>query len=74
MALRKRQGFNSVSMIAAFPTWASDQYPNTYADAKGVFYRNAWEAFGIMVPGNKPTAKAMHDERGHRPFETRAGE
>jgi hypothetical protein len=69
VALRKRQGFNSVSMIAAFPTWASDQYPATYADRKGVFYRNAWEAFGVMVPGDKPTAKAMHDERGFRPFE-----
>lgn len=69
VALRKRQGFNSVSMIAAFPTWASDQYANTYADAKGVHYRNAWEMFGVMTPGNKPTAKSMHDERGYRPFE-----
>ncbi len=69
VALRKRQGFNSVSMIAAFPTWAMDQYPNTYADKNGVFYRNAWEEFGVMVPGDKPTAKAMHDERGYRPFE-----
>ncbi len=69
VALRKRQGFNSVSMIAAFPTWASDQYPATYADRKGVYYRNAWEAFGITVPGGQPTAKAMHDERGFRPFE-----
>ena len=42
VALRKRQGFNSVSMIAAFPTWASDQYPATYADRQGVYYRNAW--------------------------------
>ncbi len=69
VALRKRQGFNSVSMIAAFPSWASDQYPSTYADRKGVFYRNAWEEFGVMVPGDKPTAKGMTDERGYRPFE-----
>ena len=69
VALRKRQGFNSVSMIAAFPTWASDQYPATYADRNGVFYRNAWEAFGITVPGGSPTAKGMQDERGYRPFE-----
>ncbi len=61
---RKRQGYNSVSMIAAFPTWASDQYPATYADSKGVFYRNAWEEFGVLV-GDKPTAKSMHDERGY---------
>jgi Protein of unknown function (DUF4038)/Domain of unknown function (DUF5060) len=69
VALRQRQGFNSVSMISAFPTWANDQYPATYADKNGVYYRNAWEAFGINVGPDKPTAKAMHDERGYRPFE-----
>jgi hypothetical protein len=69
VALRKRQGFNSVSMIAAFPTWESDQYPATYADRKGIYYRNAWEQFGVMVPGDKATAKSMRDERGYRPFE-----
>jgi len=69
VAWRKRQGFNSVSMIAAFPTWASDQYPATYADSKGVFLRNAWEEFGVLVGGKEPTAKSMHDERGYRPFE-----
>ena len=69
VAYRKRQGFNSVSMIAAFPTWASDQYPNTYADRKGVYLRNAWEAFGMTVDGKSPTAKAMHDEQGYRSFE-----
>ncbi len=69
VALRERQGFNSVSMIAAFPTWDSDQYPATYADKKGVYYRNAWEAFGINVAPDTTTGKAMHDERGYRPFE-----
>lgn len=69
VALRQRQGFNSVSMIAAFPTWATDQYPATYSDTKGVYYRNAWEAFGINVGADQTTAKAMHDERGYRPFE-----
>ncbi len=69
VAWRKRQGFNSVSMIAAFPTWASDHYPSTFSDKNGVFHRNAWEEFGVMVRGDKPTAKAMHDERGYRPFE-----
>jgi hypothetical protein len=69
VAYRKRQGYNSVSMIAAFPTWSSDHYANTYADRKGVFYRNAWEKFGVTVAGGKPTAKDMHDERGYRPFE-----
>jgi hypothetical protein len=69
VAWRKGQGFNSVSMIAAFPTWAADQYPATYADRNNVFLRNAWEAFGMMVPGGSTTAKAMHDERGYRSFE-----
>jgi hypothetical protein len=73
VAFRKRQGFNSVSLIAAFPTWASDQYPATYADTNGVYYRNAWEEFGVTVPGGRPTAKSMHDERGYRPFEILAG-
>jgi hypothetical protein len=68
VAWRKRQGFNSVSMIAAFPTWASDHHEATYADKNGVYHRNAWEAFGVLI-GNRPTAKAMHDERGYRPFE-----
>jgi len=68
VAWRKRQGYNSVSMIAVYPTWATDQYPATYADSKGVFLRNAWEEFGVLV-GGKPTARAMQDERGYRPFE-----
>jgi len=69
VAYRRSQGFNSVSMIAAFPTWATDQYPATYADSSGVYYRNAWEEFGVTVAGGQPTAKSMHDERGYRPFE-----
>ena len=73
VAFRRRQGFNSVSMIAAFPTWATDQYPATYADTAGVYYRNAWEAFGVTTPGGQMTAKAMHDERGYRPFEILPG-
>ena len=73
VAFRKRQGFNSVSMIAAFPTWATDQYPATWADTAGVYYRNAWEAFGVTTPGGQPSAKAMHDERGYRPFELLPG-
>ncbi|MGE5487278.1 MAG: DUF4038 domain-containing protein [bacterium] len=68
VTFRKRQGFNSVSIIAAFPTWDSDFRPATYADRNGVVHRNAWESFGLLV-GGEPTAKAMHDERGYRPFE-----
>lgn len=73
VAYIKRQGFNEVSMISAFPSWASDQYPATYKDKNGIFYRNAWEEFGVTVsadggPG-KDTAKHMEDEHGYRPFE-----
>ena len=79
---RKRQGFNSVSMIAAFPNWEADYRPSTYADANGVYLRNAWEKFGYDVAGAEGTdasgglsywgtftAKNMRDEYGHLPFE-----
>jgi hypothetical protein len=73
---RKRQGFNSVSLIAAFPNWAADQYGATYADVRGVYLRNAWEKFGVWAPNAKvstadgatTTAKNMEDEAGNRPF------
>jgi hypothetical protein len=77
VAWRKRQGFNSVSFIAAFPNWAADQYGATFANKDGVFLRNAWEKFGHWAPdaristpdGATTTAKDMHDEHGNRPFE-----
>jgi hypothetical protein len=68
VAYIKGQGYNSVSMIASFPSWASDQYPSTYRDQKGVPYRGTWEKFGVKV-GGKDTAKDMQDEHGYRPFE-----
>lgn len=79
---RKRQGFNSVSMIAAFPNWEADTRPSTYADSNGVYLRNAWEKFGYDVSGAAGTdasggssywgtftAKNMRDEYGNLPFE-----
>jgi hypothetical protein len=77
VAWRRRQGFNSVSFIAAFPNWAADQYGATYANRDGVFLRNAWEKFGHWAPnaristadGATTTGKDMHDEQGQRPFE-----
>jgi len=78
---RKHQGFNSVSMIAAFPNWEADLNPSTYADENGVYLRNAWEKFGYDVAEGKGTdasgglsywgtytAKNMRDEYGHLPF------
>ena len=74
---RKRQGFNSISFIAAFPNWAADQHGATFANKDGVYLRNAWEKFGYWAPNAKistadgatTTAKDMHDEQGNRPFE-----
>ena len=73
---RKRQGFNSISFIAAFPNWAADERGATFANKDGVFLRNAWEKFGHWAPnaristadGATTTAKDMHDESGNRPF------
>lgn len=78
---RKNQGFNSVSMIAAFPNWEADMNPSTYADKNGVYVRNAWEKFGYDVAQKKGTdasggqsywgtytAKNMRDEAGNLPF------
>ena len=65
---RKKQGFNSVSFIACFPNWESDEYGHTFSDENGVYLRNAWEKFDYLVKGNQLTAKAMRDEYGNRPF------
>ena len=78
---RKNQGFNSVSMIAAFPNWEADLNPSTYADDNGIFVRNAWEKFGYDVAEGMGTdasgglsywgtftAKNMRDEYGNLPF------
>jgi hypothetical protein len=77
VAWRKRQGFNSISFIAAFPNWAADSRGATFADEAGIFLRNAWEKFGhwaargtiSTADGAITTAKDMHDEAGNRPFE-----
>ena len=73
---RKRQGYNSVSFIAAFPNWDADAHGATFANADGVYLRNAWEKFGHWAPnavistgdGATTTAKDMADEQGNRPF------
>ncbi|MFH1197019.1 MAG: DUF5060 domain-containing protein [bacterium] len=79
---RKKQGFNSVSMISCFPNWESDYNPSTYADSNGIYVRNAWEKFGYDISGSAGfdasggksywgsfTAKNMRDEHGNLPFE-----
>jgi hypothetical protein len=77
VAWRKRQGYNSVSFIAAFPNWDADARGATFANKDGIYLRNAWEKFGTWAPGAKittadgatTTAKDMHDEHGNRPFD-----
>jgi hypothetical protein len=67
VAYRKRQGFNSVSFISAFPNWDADHRGPTFANADGVYLRNAWEKFGHWAPnaavttadGATTTAKDM---------------
>ena len=66
---RKKQGFNSVSMIACYPNWEADENANTYADQNGIYLRNAWEKFGYLAEDGQMTSKDMRDEEGNRPFE-----
>jgi hypothetical protein len=80
VAYRRRQGFNSISVISAFPNWDADHHGATFANADGVYLRNAWEKFGHWAPnaavttadGATTTAKDMADEHGNRPFEVLA--
>lgn len=76
VAFRRRQGFNSISLVSAFPNWDADRHGATFANADGVYLRNAWEKFGfwardaaVTTPdGATTTAKDMADEDGGRPF------
>ena len=69
VSYRKKQGFNSVSMIACFPNWESDCNASTYADKNGIYLRNAWEKFGYYTKKGELTSKDMRDEYGNKPFE-----
>ena len=63
VSFRKRQGYNTIAMIAAYPNWKVDAYPHEYMNADSVGIRQAWEKRG------KDTSKDMHDEMGNMPFE-----
>ena len=67
VAWRKRQGFNSISFIAAFPNWAADEHGATFANKDGVFLRNAWEKFGSLGAEREDLhRRRRHDHRqGH---------
>ena len=69
IAYRKRQGYNSINIIAAYANWSADHMPSHYWDANGLCIRSAWEKWGFMADqGDRWTAKDMHDEQGNRPF------
>jgi hypothetical protein len=60
---RKRQGFNLIGMIAAWPNWATDRHPAAVVmdDPEKTLIRSAWQEFGTN------RAKNM-DNEGGRPF------
>lgn len=69
---RIRQGFNTVGMIAAFPTWADDGADALIVldDAYGTTIRNAWTVDGASTQGRRDkvaACKDMHNEGG-QPF------
>jgi hypothetical protein len=59
---RRRQGFNCIAMIAAFPNWANDDKPPKFRAADGIQLRSAWPQAGTE------SAKSMTDENGNRAF------
>jgi hypothetical protein len=74
---RKAQGFNLVTIIAAFPSWANDGKPAeiVMSDPDRTVIRGAWPIGGAGSPEGKPKdwlrtdsrAKNMENEGG-RPF------
>ncbi len=64
LEFRKKQGYNTIAMIAAFPNWKVDAHPPQHYDPDSVGIRQAWEKNGMN------TAKDMHDEAGNMPFES----
>jgi len=63
IAYRKKQGYNTIAMIASFPNWKVDDHPSQYMNEDSVGIRSAWGKNGMN------TAKDMHDEAGNMPFE-----
>jgi hypothetical protein len=69
LRLRKRQGFNSVAIIAAFPNWGNDgQAWDIWLDRKAdLGVRSAWVDQGEIAahkPRDQWHAKDMHNEGG----------
>jgi hypothetical protein len=66
---RKAQGYNWVSIIAAFPNWDNDGLPWHIVanDAAHTTIRSAWLEFGTGPDARTGSAKNMRNEGG-RPF------
>src|SRR5262249_14424051 len=66
---RKPQGYNWVSLIAAFPNWMTDGQPWHVAmpDKEHTTVRSAWLEFGTGDSPRTGSAKNM-DNEGGRPF------
>jgi hypothetical protein len=60
---RRRQQFNCIAMIAAFPNWANDGKPAGWKTPEGMFLRSAWTQAGTK------SAKEMSNETGQRAFQ-----
>jgi len=58
---RKKQGYNTIAMLAAHPAWANDGFPPEIKIEEGVYVRQAWKQSGTA------SAKDMYNEGG-RPF------
>ena len=59
---RRRQGYNCIAMIAAFPFWTNDRLPSGLELDDGTVLRAAWRQAGTS------SAKDMRNEDGERPF------
>jgi len=59
---RRKQEFNCIAMIAAFPHWHNDGKARGLKMADGTIVRSAWGQAGTK------SAKTMTDEAGRRPF------
>ena len=59
---RRKQGFNCIAMIAAFPNWSNDDKPASLKMPDKTVLRSAWKQAGTE------SAKDMHDEDGNRAF------
>lgn len=59
----KKQGYNTLAMIATHPNWNNDSYGLQVNDNANVVIRA-----GKNISGSDSVCRDMHDENGNRPF------